>query len=319
MHAQNDVLILATPSPALLSLLDQAGYTLHRADLASKGAVRDALIAQAGPVCRAAVTSGKIGLDGVALSSLTALELLASSSAGYEGVDLPALTAAGVALTTTSNALADDVADTAMMLMLAARRDLRRADLHVRQGTWAREGMYPLQNRLHGARLGLVGAGHIGQAIARRAAVFGMQIAYYGRRARPDVTLPFQPDLLALAEWADVLVLAIAGGLDTRHLIDAAVLDALGPQGTLVNIARGSIVDEGALIDALAQGHIANAGLDVFENEPDPDPRLTALPNVTLYPHHASGTLQTRAAMSQAVADSLAAFFAGQPLTDRVT
>lgn len=316
MPDRPDVLIVTPPSPPLLALLEPR-YTLHRLDLAAPDA-RAALIAQAGPRCRVAVSSGKAGLDGVPLAALPALALLASTSAGYEGIDLPALTRAGVTLTTTSNALADDVADTALMLMLATRRDLRRADLYVRDGDWARQGMYPLQNRLRGARLGLVGAGHIGQAIARRAAVLGMEIAYTGRRARPEVALAFQPDLIALATWADVLVLAIAGGPDTRHLVNAAVLDALGPEGTLVNIARGSVVDEAALIAALSEGRIASAGLDVFENEPAPDPRLTGLANVTLYPHHASGTRQTRAAMAQSVADSLKAFFAGQALADRV-
>lgn len=314
MSDRPDVLVLCPPPSALPALLEPH-YTLHRLDLMT-GAEREALLAQAGPRCRAAVSNGKTGLAGVPLA---ALELLSIHSAGYEGIDLPALTRAGVALTTASNALADEVADTALMLMLATRKDLRRADLHVRNGDWARKGMYPLQELLRGARLGLVGAGHIGQAIARRAEVLGMQVAYTGRRARPDVALPFQPDLIALAEWADLLVLAIAGSPDTRHLIDAAVLDALGPQGTLVNIARGSVVDEAALIAALSEGRIASAGLDVFEGEPAPDPRLTGLENVTLYPHHASGTRQTRAAMVQTVADSLAAFFTGQPLACRVT
>lgn len=317
MTDRNPVLILC-PLPAHLIARLEPVHDLHRLDLARSEAERRAVIARAGATCRAAVTSGKIGLAGVPLEELPALELLASYSAGYEGVDLPALDARGVALTTTSNALADDVADTALMLMLAARRDLRRADLHVRNGDWARQGMYPLQPAMKGARLGLVGAGRIGQAIARRAEALGMQTAYFGRRARPDVALRYEPDLVALAGWADLLVVAIAGGPDTRHLVDARVLAALGPQGTLVNIARGSIIDEAALIEALTRGTIANAGLDVFQNEPDPDPRLVALPNVTLYPHHASGTIQTRDAMGQAVAGSLAAFFAGEALADRV-
>lgn len=317
MSDRPPVLILC-PLPAHLIARLEADFDLLRLDLAADAGARAALIAGAAATCRAAVTSGKVGLGGVALAALPALELLASYSAGYEGIDLPALRARGVALTTTSQALADDVADCALMLMLAARRDLRRADLHVRQGDWARQGMYPLQPTLKGARLGLVGAGRIGQAIARRAAAFGMEIAYHGRRARPDVALRHEPNLAALADWADVLAVAIAGGPDTRHLIDAGVLAALGPRGTLVNIARGSVIDEAALIAALAAGTIANAGLDVFEGEPAPDPRLVALPNVTLYPHHASGTVEARDAMAGAVAASLAAFFAGEALADRV-
>ncbi len=316
MSDRNQVLILCPLSARLLALLESA-YELHRLDLAGSEAERAAVIAGA-RACRAAVGSGKLGLAGVPLDSLPVLELVASLSAGYEGFDLPALAARGVALTTPSGALADAVADTALMLMLAARRDLRRADLYVRSGDWGRKGMYPLQPGFRGARLGLVGAGRIGQGIARRAEALGMEVAYHGRRARPDVALRYEPDLIALAEWADVLVVAIAGGPDTRHMIDARVLAALGPQGSLVNIARGSIVDEAALIEALTAGTIASAGLDVFEGEPNPDPRLTGLENVTLYPHHASGTFDTREASAQAVAASLAALFAGQPPEGRV-
>lgn len=310
MSSKPDLLIVkALPDPQMDALA--AACTLHRLDLA-EGAARDTVLAAAGPVCRVAVTNGAVGLGGVSLTRLPALGLLACSSAGYEGIDAEALAAAGVGLATTSRALCDDVADTALMLMLAVRRDLRRADAYVRSGAWARDGMYPLQSAMRGKRLGLVGAGTTGQAIARRAAVLGMEVAYTGRRPRADVALPYQPDLLALAGWADVLVLAIAGGADTRHMVNADVLAALGPAGSLVNIARGSVVDEAALIAALEGGVIASAGLDVFENEPDPDPRLTALENVTLYPHHASGTRETRAAMADAVVEDVTAYFAGQ-------
>lgn len=315
--ASPDLLVIRPLPPALLAALE-GQYRLHRFDLAGDAAAQTAVLAEAAPVCRAAVSSGKEGLAGLRLADLPALRLLASFTAGYEGIDLPALRAAGVALTTASRALADEVADTALMLMLAARRDLRRADLHVRSGAWGREGAYPLQQSLRGARLGLMGAGHIGQAIARRGTMLGMELAYWGRRPRPGFDARFEPALPALAAWADVLVVAVAGGPQTRHLVDAAVLAALGPGGTLVNIARGSIVDEAALIAALRDGIIANAGLDVFATEPDPDPALTGLENVILYPHHASGTVQTRAAMAQTVVDSLAAFFAGTPLLHAV-
>lgn len=314
---QLDLLIIRPLAPAYMEEL-AARYQLHRLDEAKTEADRAEVLATAAPVCRVAITSGKVGLDGLAPADLPVLRLVASFTAGYEGVDVDALREAGIELTTASGALADEVADTALMLMLAARRDLRRADLHVRLGDWAEKGAYPLQESLKGAALGLVGAGHVGQAIARRGAVLGMEVAYWGRRKRPDTALRFEPDLMRLAEWSDVLVIAVAGGPATRHLIDAPVLAALGPAGTLVNIARGSVVDEEALIAALQSGGIANAGLDVFENEPDPDPRLTALENVTLYPHHASGTRQTRAAMGQAVLDSLSEFFAGQSLSHRV-
>lgn len=315
--AHPDLLIIRPLGPDLMAALS-ARYRLHRLDEAQTDAARAEVLAAAGPACRVAITSGKVGLDGIALADLPVLRLLASYTAGYEGIDLAALHKAGVELTTASGALADEVADTALMLMLAARRDLRRADLHVRNGDWGRKGAYPLQESLKAARLGLVGAGHIGQAVARRGAVLGMDLAYWGRRARPDVAFRHEPDLIQLANWADVMVVAVAGGPDTRHLINAPVLEALGGQGTLINIARGSIVDEEALVAALRSGTIANAGLDVFENEPNPDPRLTELENITLYPHHASGTRQTRAAMGQSVLDSLDEFFAGHPLSHRV-
>lgn len=296
--------------------LEQA-YNLVRLDLADGAGAKRKLLAEAAG-CEVAVTNGSVGLDGIGLQELPSLKLLCCSTAGYEGIDNAALQEAGVALTTSSGALCDDVADTAMMLLLAARRDLRRADLYVRQQEWAASGAYPLQQAQKGARLGLVGAGNTGQAIASRATAFGMQVAYYGRRKRPDVDYDYYPDLTELARWSDVLVLAIAGGEGTRNLVDAEVLAALGAGGTLINIARGSVVDEAALIHALKNGIIANAGLDVFENEPAPDPRLTSLGNVTLYPHLASGTVQTRQAMAQSVIDSVDAYFSSQPLIYRI-
>lgn len=318
MSDKPDILIIRPiPNPDAMEKL--AGIArLHRLDQAEDKAARQALLDKIGPVCRIAVTAGGVGLDGISLDRLPSLGLIASYSAGYEGLNTAHLKAAGVVLTTTSNALCDDVADTALMLMLATRRDLRRADAYVRNGDWARKGMYPLQSSMKGARMGLIGAGRIGQAIARRAEAMGMKGAYYGRRKREDVDLRYEANLMTLARWADILVVAIAGGPGTYHLVNERVLAALGPRGTLINIARGSVVDEVALIEALTHGGIASAGLDVFASEPAPDPRLTKLENVHLYPHHASGTVQTRAAMGQAVLDSINAFLAGERLDDRV-
>ncbi|MSU88799.1 2-hydroxyacid dehydrogenase [Rhodobacteraceae bacterium 2CG4] len=287
-----------------------AAYTLHRQD---EAADPDAFLAAHGPGCRAVVTNGHTPLTEVQLAHLPDLEIVACASAGFESIDLPALSARGIALTNTSAALHDDVADTALMLTLAARRQLIAAHAYVRSGDWGRKGMYPLLSALHGKRAGIAGLGNIGQAIARRLVPLGLEIGYTARSRKP-VDYAFHPQIRDLAAWADILVLVVPGGAATRGMVDRAVLEALGPQGTLVNVARGSVVDEAALIAALRDGTLGSAGLDVYLNEPQPDPALTALPNVTLYPHHASGTVETRDAMAQLVVDNLAAHFAGRPL-----
>ena len=221
-------------------------------------------------------------------------------------------------LTTTSDALEDDVADMALLLLLAARRDLVRAHNHVATGAWAKDGNWPLQSAMAGKKVGIVGMGHVGQAIARRCAPLRVEMAYHGRRQRPDVDMPYMSDLIDLARWADILVLAISGGPETKGMVSAEVLKALGPAGTLVNVARGSVVDEAALIAALRDGTLGSAGLDVFALEPNADPALTSLPNVILSPHHASGTVETRDHMSQLVVDNINALFSGAPLLSPV-
>lgn len=288
-------------------------YTLHRLDLASP-AGRDAVLAEAGPVCTAMVVNGHVSVDGALLDRLPVLKLAACSSAGFEQMDLAEMTRRGIRLTNTSDALVDDVADAALLLMLAARRRLVEADAYVRSGDWARKGMFPLTTAAAGKRAGIVGLGNIGMAIARRCAALGMSIGYSGRNPKAGVDHDYFAEPVGLAEWADVLLVATPGGAATEGLISAAVIDALGPAGTLVNVSRGSVVDETALIRALREGRLGAAGLDVFRCEPAPDPALTALPNVTLYPHHASGTEETRDAMARLTLDNLAAFFAGKPL-----
>ncbi|WP_103332068.1 2-hydroxyacid dehydrogenase [Pseudotabrizicola formosa] len=307
-----DVLVLRPTLAPQMQALAQS-YTLHRHDLADAEG-QAALLAGAGQRCQAIVTDGHTPLTRQMIEQMPALKVVACASAGYEMIDVEALTAQGVALTNTSDALFDDVADTALMLTMAARRALVAGHAHVVSGDWGTKGAYPLQSSLRGKKLGILGMGRIGRAIIGRAQAVGLETAYFSRSAKADVDLPFQPDLLALAHWADILVVIVAGGPGTRNLIDAQVLHALGPQGTLINVSRGSVVDETALIAALREGALGSAGLDVFWNEPNPDPALTLLPNVTLYPHHASGTVETRAAMAQLVVDNLAAHFAGRPL-----
>ncbi|OSP55926.1 2-hydroxyacid dehydrogenase [Pseudoruegeria sp. SK021] len=308
-----DVMLLASQRPNAMAQLE-ANFTLHRWDLAEDKA---AILAEHGATCTAIATHGHAPVDRAMVAAMPNLKLVSCSSAGFDTFDVTALAERGVALTNTSSALCDDVADTAIMLLLGARRGLVPGDAYVRSGSWGREGMFPLQRSLKGRTLGIVGMGTIGQAIAHRGAAMGQTVRYWNRRPK-DLPWAFEPDLITLARDSDNLVVIVAGGEGTRNLIDASVMDALGPDGLLINVARGSVIDEPAMIAALSEGRLGAAALDVFENEPNPDPRLTALPNVTLYPHHASGTVETRDAMAQLLVDNLGAFFAGQPLLSPV-
>ncbi|WP_128253694.1 2-hydroxyacid dehydrogenase [Falsirhodobacter deserti] len=304
-----DLLVAFTPRVRQMAQLEEA-YTCHRYDTAAD---KEATLAEAGPRCRAMLCNGHFDLDRAFLDQMPNLELVAVTSAGFETIDVEALKERGIKLTNTSNALVDDVADMAVLLMLAARRQLVEGDAYVRSGDWGQMGMFPLTTSTAGKRLGIVGLGNIGSAIAKRCEAFGLQIGYSGR-TKKDVPYAFFDNPKDLAAWSDILIAATSGGAGTSHLISAEVLAALGETGSFVNISRGTVVDEDALIAALENGTIASAGLDVFLNEPTPDPRLTKLPNVVLYPHHASGTTETRDAMHQLAVDNLAAFFAGRPL-----
>jgi len=247
--------------------------------------------------------------------------LIANFGVGYNHIDVAAARAAGVAVTNTPGVLTDATADLAMTLLLAVARRAGEGERMLRAGLWA--GWTPTQllgRQVSGKRLGIVGMGRIGTAIARRGHFgFGMEIAYYNRSAR-DLDFPARrvEDLAALAAEVDFLVLAVPGGAETRHLIGADVLRALGPEGILINIARGDVVDEAALIAALAAGEIAAAGLDVYEREPEVPEALRAMENVVLLPHLGSATLETRVAMGMLAADNILAFFAGAPLPSPV-
>ncbi|OCX67276.1 dihydrofolate reductase [Thioclava sp. SK-1] len=304
-----DVMMLYPMRPKAMAQLEQA-YTLHRWDLAQD---KPAFVAQYGPGCRAIATNGHAPVTADMIAAMPDLELVACSSAGFESFDLTAMAQRGIALTNSSTALCDDVADCAIMLLLSARRGMVAGEAHVRSGLWAETGPMPLQTSLKGQSTGIVGLGTIGQAIAKRAEAMGQLVRYWNRRPK-DVAWEFQPDLAALARQSDNLIVIVAGGDGTRHLIDAQVMEALGPQGLLINVARGSVVDEDALISALQDGRLGQAALDVYASEPNANPALTALPNVTLYPHHASGTVQTRDAMAQLVVDNIAALLAGEDL-----
>lgn len=262
---------------------------------------------------RGMVGGGEARIDAALMDQCPRLEVITICGVGYDGVDVQAAKARGVPVTHTPDVLNDDVADLGLALLLAVARQLPAAHEFTRQGEWEK-GPFPLTRKLTGSRLGIVGMGRIGQAIARRAAAFDMDIRYHTRNPRTEVSYPHEPSLLALAAWADFLLVITPGGAATRHLIDAQVLQALGPNGFLINVARGSVVDESALIEALQQGVIAGAGLDVYADEPRVPAPLRALTNVVLTPHMASGTAQTRGAMSDLTLANLQAHFDGQPL-----
>ncbi len=308
-----DVLAVARLSPLLAPQLAAAYKVhdrLHETDPAAFAAVA--------PRIRGIAASGESKVSAELIAALPALEIISVMGVGYDGIDVAAAKARGVQVTHTPNVLNDDVADLAIGLMLCAARQLPAADRYVRAGQWAASGPMPLARKMSGARLGLVGMGRIGQAIAHRAAAFGMSIAYTARSARAGLPYRYLPTAAALAQESDYLVVITPGGAGTRKLIDAEVLAALGSKGILVNVARGSVVDEAALIDALERGVIAGAGLDVFENEPHVPARLLALPHVVLVPHIGSATAQTRQAMADLAAANLVAHFAGRALLSPV-
>jgi lactate dehydrogenase-like 2-hydroxyacid dehydrogenase len=247
------------------------------------------------------------------IEALPKLEIIATMSVGTDHIDLAAAKARGIHVTNAPDVLTDCVADLGMGLTINLARQLVAADRFVRAGDWLK-GPFPLATKLGGATMGIVGLGRIGKAVAKRAEAFGMRIVYHGRRRMPDPAYPFYDDLTAMARDSDYLMLTCPGGEATRNLINAQVLAALGPKGMLVNIARGSVVDQPALIAALQSGRLGGAALDVYADEPRVPEALTKLDNVVLAPHIASATHATRRAMGDLMIDNLLAHFAGQPL-----
>jgi lactate dehydrogenase-like 2-hydroxyacid dehydrogenase len=291
----------------------EAAYRMARYDLAGDKA---AFLAQVGPGIRAIATNGGVGAGAAIIAACPRLEIISVYGVGYDAVDMGSARARGIAVTNTPDVLTGDCADLAVGMVLALSRGIAKADSFARSGEW-RRASFPLQRRVWGKKVGILGLGRIGIEIARRMEGFGCPIAY-SARTRKDLMWDYFPDAVRLAEWSDILILTALANAATRHIVNAPVLKALGPQGLFINISRAANVDETALIAALTQGQIAGAGLDVFEGEPDFDPRFLTLPNVLLQPHHASGTVETRRAMGQLMRDNLAAHFAGQPLPSPV-
>lgn len=303
------ILTVAKLPPFLMEPL-QAAYEVHDRLHESDPAA----FARVAPLVRAIAGGGESKVPRSLMDQLPALEMVSIMGVGYDGVDVAAALDKRIPVTHTPGVLNDEVADLAIGLMLSVARRIPLADRYVRAGRWAKEGAMPLARKVSGARLGIVGLGRIGQAIANRAEAFGMAIAYTARSAKAELAYTFYPTAQALAAQVDFLVVITPGGAGTRHMINAEVLKALGPEGYLINVARGSVVDEAALVDALQQGVIAGAALDVFEKEPHPTEALWSMDNVVLTPHMASATVQTRHAMAKLAVDNLRAHFAGQAL-----
>lgn len=272
-------------------------------------------IAAHGPEIRAIATRGRLKVDEAMMALLPKLEIVSNFGVGYDTVDASAAAKRGVVVTNTPEVLNEEVADLTLGLLLATVREIPQADRFLREGKWL-NGAYPLGLTLRERKVGIVGMGRIGKAIARRIEAFGLPISYYTRTPQADLPYRHYGDLVAMAADVDTLILILPGGPSTKHLINAQVLEALGPDGILINVARGTVVDEQALIAALKAGTIRAAGLDVFEDEPRVPAELIAMQNVVLLPHVGSSTHYTRTAMGQLVVDNILSWFGGKgPIT----
>ncbi|MEY4883089.1 MAG: hypothetical protein RIS34_943 [Pseudomonadota bacterium] len=303
-----EILVVAKLWPPYMAALQEA-FVVH--DCVHLG--DPALFATLASRIRGIAANGESKVPAELIGRLPALEVISVFGVGYDGVDVRAAQARGIPVTNTPDVLTDDVADLGMALLLSIARRIPQADKFVRANQWV-NGPLPLTRKVSGTRLGLVGLGRIGQAIARRAEGFGMSIAYTTRNRKPESSYPYYPSAQALAAEVDFLLVITPGGAGTRGLINAGVLTALGPEGYLINVARGSVVDQAALVHAIQNNLIAGAALDVFEDEPNVPAQLRAHENVVLTPHMASGTWQTRRAMADLAFGNLQAHFSGQPL-----
>lgn len=275
----------------------------------------DAVIAEFGPRARGIATRGELGADANLINACPNLEIISVYGVGYDAVDVALCAQKGIRVTNTPDVLTGDVADLGVAMMLCQSRGMIGAETWVRDGSWARSGLYDLKRRVFGRNVGILGLGRIGFEVGKRLSGFDMNIAYTDIAAKdhaPDWT--FLPDARALAEHSDFLFVTLAASAETRHIVNKEIIEAVGSDGMIINISRAPNIDEDALINALSSGALGSAALDVFEGEPELDPRFLDLPNVLLQPHHASGTIETRKAMGQLLRDNLTAHFAGTPL-----
>lgn len=274
-----------------------------------------AFLAEHGSKIRALATRGDLGANADLIAALPNLEIISIYGVGFDAVDIELCRAQGIRVTNTPGVLTEDVADLAVAMMLCQAREMVPAEAWARSGDWAAKGAYPLVRRAHGKKAGVLGLGAIGMAVAKRLAAFDMDIAYSSRAPKEGAEdWAFVADPVQLAAHSDFLFLTLASNAQTRHIVDKEVIEALGPTGTLINVARAAVVDEEALLDALEDGRLGYAALDVFEGEPAINPRFKGLKNVLLQPHHGSGTTETRQAMGDLMRANLEAHFEGRDL-----
>jgi len=311
--AKIDILVPVRMYPKVAVALEPV-FNVHKGWEAEN---EDAMIAGIGDKVRgiAVGNGGKVGRT--LMERLPNLEIISNFGVGYDSIDVAAAVERGIIVTNTPDVLTEEVADTALALLLMTVREYANAERYLRAGKWATDGAYPLSRAtLRNRTVGIVGLGRIGLAIARRLDAMQVPVVYNNRNPRSDVTYLHYPDLMTMAKDVDTLMFVLPGGASTQHLVDADLLKALGPEGILINVGRGSAVDEPALIEALTDGTILAAGLDVFAREPHVPEALIALPNVVLTPHIASGSVHTRDAMGKLVVDNLTSWFeTGKPVT----
>ncbi|ANG64345.1 hydroxyacid dehydrogenase [Marinobacterium aestuarii] len=281
--------------------------SLHRTHRIWEQQDRDAFLAENGAEVDIIVTSGRFGCSADVMAAVPKLKAIISFGVGYDPIDIDAARARNIRVSNTPDVLNDCVADLAMGLMIASARRIAEGDRFVRSGHWGQQP-FPLGSRVSGKRLGILGLGRIGNCVARRASGFDMEIRYHNRREDPTVSYGYESSLIDLASWADYLVLTCVGGPSTEGLVNREVLQALGPKGTLINVARGSVVDQPALVELLQAGRLGGAALDVFAEEPQVPAELLDLPQLVLLPHIGSGTQETRQQMEALVFDNLASF-----------
>lgn len=307
-----EILMLGRMLPLVETSLDRQ-FTVHRVAAGDVADLPEDLCARV----QAVAGGAHVPVNAALIDRLPALEIVANFGVGYDSVDARHCATKGICVTNTPDVLSEEVADTAMALLLMAARELPAAERYLRAGQWVAKGPYPLTRAtLRGRKLGILGLGRIGKAIAQRAEAFGLDIHYHGRSRQPDVAYRYHETLLGMAEACDTLMVVAPGGAATRGIVNAEVLKALGPEGIVVNIGRGTVIDEPALVTALQDGTILSAGLDVFEDEPRVPQALIDMEHVVLLPHVGSASQHTRNAMGQLVVDNLLSWFRdGKPVT----
>ncbi len=300
-----EIIVTGPMMKTVMQQLD-GGFHLHRLWETDE----ETLLAEHGERIRAIATAGKRPVDGAFMERLPNLKLVANFGVGYDSVDAKWAGEHGILVTNTPDVLTEEVADTAVGLLLMTLRQLGQAERYLRAGRWEKEGPFPLTKAtLRDRRIGIVGLGRIGKAIAKRLDAFRTPIAYFGRTEQKDVPYRYHSTLKELARNVDVLMNVAPGGPATRHMINAEILDELGPDGVFINVGRGTTVDEQALTKALKEGRILSAGLDVFESEPHVPQELVEMEHVTLLPHVASASIFTRNKMGQLVVDNIRSYF----------